>query len=416
MNSIFSTRHRHIVKAVIATVFTALSPCVGAATPLSAYYVYLAPTFPWLSLDPFTKSVAVNTATPPLVLANVPDARAYDITEIMRVGYVRGTPPNVAIYFYWRGAQRETPCRSFGTYLEIPSNVTPQSVVTDRATWFYPSSGLCSENSGTPPPTTATLAATDVVTFSEPVRRRALDGGQYDASAMAIKRNGVPWTTYHWGYRLGLVANVIKWDASSLTQAPELATWPALPSNADNFELTTLPPPFIEDDILEYANTADFPKQPNGQFFYAVTAADKTALDSVPAWQRTGKRFKSGGYVSACRFYGGKNGGPNTHFYSADDKECDALKQLPFLSYEGQTFAVNAPMPGKAGATPSVGTAVAASTCPTASKPLYRLYNNAGASNGAFVSNHRYVTERADVASAVAQGWLDEGMAMCVPE
>ena len=53
--------------------------------------------------------------------------------------------------------------------------------------------------------------------------------------------------------------------------------------------------------------------------------------------------------------------------------------------------------------------------CPIDSKPLYRVYNNASASSGRFVSNHRYLTERADVAAVVAQGWVDEGQVMCVP-
>ena len=141
-------------------------------------------------------------------------------------------------------------------------------------------------------------------------------------------------------------------------------------------------------------------------FFYAVLAAAKATLDALPVWTRTGNAFKSGGYVSACRFYGGKNGGPNTHLYTADDKECEALKQYPSLSYEGQTFAVYVPI--KAPAT------AATATCPAASKPLYRLYNNAAGSNGKFVLNHRYVTERSEVNAAVAQGWLDESTVMCV--
>ena len=245
-------------------------------------------------------------------------------------------------------------------------------------------------------------------TVRSPVRRKAIDGSQYDASPMEVKRNGAPWYNHFWGYRLGLVANVSTFDdATGRALVPE---WnpEGYPSPANNFELAFLPPPVIEDDVVEYVNKADFPTQPGGQFFYAVLASDKAALDAVPAWSRSGKSFKSGGYVSACRFYGGKNGGPNTHFYSADDAECTYLKQFPFLEYEGQSFAISVPVPSK-----TVGLV---SACPMASKPLYRLYNNAGASNGAFVSNHRYVTDRADVAAAVAQGWLDEGVVMCAPE
>ncbi len=248
---------------------------------------------------------------------------------------------------------------------------------------------------------------TDELTFGAPVRRTAIDGSQYDASPMKLTRNGLPWYTHFFGYHLGLVANESNWDAANLSKAGDLVGFFRFPSPVNNFELTALPPPWVEDDVVEYVNKPDFPKQPGGQFFYAVLASDKTLLDSVPNWQRTGKAFKSGGYVSVCRFYGGKNGGPNTHFYSADDKECAALKAVPQLSYEGQTFAVNMPMPGSN----TDGT----KPCPIDSKPLYRLYNNASAPGKDYVSNHRYVTERTDVTAAVAQGWVDEGQVMCVP-
>jgi serine protease len=117
--------------------------------------------------------------------------------------------------------------------------------------------------------------------------------------------------------------------------------------------------------------------------------------------------------VSVCRCCGGANGGPNTHVYSADADECDALKKVAALSYEGQTFAVSMPMRAKTAAQMLPG---ALRDCRVKSKPLYRLYNNASAPGKDYVSNHRYVTERADVIAAVAQGWVDEGHAMCVPE
>ena len=239
-----------------------------------------------------------------------------------------------------------------------------------------------------------------------PTRRRAVDGSEYDASPLIIKREGVPWFTHFWAYRMGLVASENNFNDADRSKLP--TGWSLFSSAAYNFELAKLPPPRIEDDVVEYVNRNDFPKQPGGQFFYAVLASDKALLDSMPNWQRTGKAFKSGGYVSVCRFYGGKNGGPNTHFYSADDKECAALKSVPALSYEGQTFAVNMPMPGN-----NVDSTKA---CPIGSKPLYRLYNNASAPGKDYVSNHRYVTERTDVVAAVAQGWVDEGQVMCVPQ
>ena len=173
-------------------------------------------------------------------------------------------------------------------------------------------------------------------TVRTPIRRKAIDGSEYDASPMEVKRNGAPWYTHFWGYRLGLVANESTFNAA--TGRALVPEWnpDGYPSPANNFELAFLPPPVIEDDVVEYVNKLDFPKQPGGQFFYAVLATDKALLDAVPAWQRTGKAFKSGGYVSACRFYGGKNGGPNTHFYSADDKECAALKASPRCRTRGK--------------------------------------------------------------------------------
>ena len=179
----------------------------------------------------------------------------------------------------------------------------------------------CGDTFAVGPPANEERFTTDEVTFGAPVRRTAIDGSQYDASPWKLTRNGLPCHTQFFGYHLGLVANESNWDAANLGKAGDLAGFFRFPSTANNFELTVLPPPWVEDDVVEYVNRQDFPKQPGGQFFYAVRAEDKTLLDSFPAWQRAGKAFKSGGYVSACRFYGGKNGGPNTHFYSADDKE-----------------------------------------------------------------------------------------------
>ena len=86
---------------------------------------------------------------------------------------------------------------------------------------------------------------------------------------------------------------------------------------------------------------------------------------------------------------------------------------MSVLSHEGQAFAVNMPMPAKIAAEALPG---AVRACPMKSTPLYRLYNNASAPGKDYVSNHRYVTDRADVVTAVARCWADEGYAMCIPE
>ena len=251
---------------------------------------------------------------------------------------------------------------------------------------------------------------TDVNTFGAPIRRRAIDGGAFDASPMTVTREGVPWMTYYWGYRLGMVESRSDWDDKNKGASAQFATWPAFPSPTQNFALTTLPPPFVEGEVTEYVNVKDFPKQPGGQYFYAARQADRDALDAVANWQRTKRSFNAGGYVNVCRFYGGgKPGGPNTHFFTADDKECAQLKTLPFLDFEGTPFVADLPI--------SATTTSQAATCRTGTRPLYRAYNNAYTATGKndWQSNHRFVTSKADVDAMVAIGWADEGVAMCVP-
>lgn len=316
---------------------------------------------------------------------------------------------------------REGVCNSF---FVLPTSVFAGQVVTvssnvwradnsDGKTYISYTEGVCDDFSSPPLNLVPHRFTDDQLNIGAPIRRTAIDGGQYDASPLKITRNGLPWYTYYMAYKLGPVANESDWDDANLTKAGDLVGFFRFPTPNNNFNLAYLPAPWVEDDVVEYVNRADFPNQPDGQFFYAVLASDKLLLDSAKNWSRTGNTFKSGGYVSVCRFYGGKNGGPNTHFYSSDDKECAALKKVTALSYEGQTFAVNAPMPAKTAEQNMPG---ATRDCPINSVPLYRLYNNASKSGGRFVSNHRYTVDQSDVAAFVAKGWVDEGHAMCVPK
>ena len=371
-----------------------------------AYYDLNRSRFPYLFPRSFETNAWFTGA------ANVPDSNASvgllpGVYRFVSFGYFPDRPQDGFNFYGYRDAV----CGSTGA--KLPAAPSAGLKVATNQTWGkYPGQTISDEyakcNISTATPRRTELQASETYTYGPPVRRQTIDGGQYDSSPMAVQRNDVPWMIYFWAYRIGLVAAQSNWDSANASKVPELVNFFSLPSPTNNFELLALPPPRIEDDVVEYVNKPDFPKQPGGQFFYAVLASDKTLLDSVPNWQRTGKAFKSGGYVSVCRLYGGKNGGPNTHFYSADDKECAALKAVPSLSYEGQTFAVNMPMPGS--------NADGTKPCPIDSKPLYRLYNNASAPGKNYVSNHRYVTERADVAVAVAQGWVDERQVMCVPQ
>ena len=395
----------------------------GAGVDLSRFYQYFWPTS--LSLGGAENALAIRTDFLPIIRvtgggAELPlfgsltgTASSYAQIESSTVSV---TDPTRVLLFDPR--RPNVPCRDTPTATVLPIKAGHE--VLETTNW-YDSIAICASHQdpfnggGNRGEYVAghTWTVPQKIVYGAPVRRKAIDGGQYDASPMVTARFDLPWLTYHWGYRLGLVAIEANWIASNLSNAPLFATWPSFPDVRDNFELSALPPPWIEDDVVEYVNLRDFPKQPGGQFFYAVRASDKVALDATTVWQRTGKAFKSGGYVSVCRFYGGLNGGPNTHFYSADQSECSALKNVSVLSYEGQTFAVNMPMPAQTQAQAVPG---ALRDCPVKSKPLFRLYNNASAPGKDYVSNHRYVTERTDVLAAVAQGWVDEGHVMCVPE
>jgi Repeat of unknown function (DUF5648) len=257
----------------------------------------------------------------------------------------------------------------------------------------------------------------DTFSFGAPVRKKAWDGGEFDASPMVHRRNGEPWLTVYWGYRMGAVESQFDWNEQRLRTLPEFEGWPSFADSNYEVALKTLPAPLSEGTVTEFVNTSDFPTSPGGVFFYAATDAERQALESGSSgvWQRTGKSFFHGGFVKVCRFYGSVSPGPNSHFYTASDLECDLLKSLQVkprpldrqqLNYEGIAFYANAPIRS--------GNTV---TCPTQSIPLYRAYNAAYTAQGkrTYDSNHRYSIDRADIAQVVALGWIDEGIAMCMP-
>ena len=387
------------------SVVAAVCLCAGAsAMSLENYYLLYFSTPARVDADP-----ALSTQYPPQIKSfTLPYPNIVDSIGLFVRVETSALSPRIVKFFgpySWRLA---TFCRV--EHSSIPFNVASgHQIVEDKQRRYDATSTTsCTPNFGFGlAPIRWTLE--DKITFNAPIRRKALDGGEFDASPMVIERAGAPWITYYWGYKLGLVESQSDWTDANRSKLP--ADWPVFPTAEDNFKLTTLPPPWMEGEVTEYVNTADFPRQPDGQYFYAATDADRAALDGIATWRRTGNSFKQGGYVSVCRFYGGANGGPNTHFYSADATECNWLKGFGFLSYEGQTFRVNKPLPLAANA--PAGTQA---SCPTGSKPLYRLYNNASAPGKNYVSNHRYVTSRSVVNAAVAIGWLDEGVGMCVPE
>ena len=129
-------------------------------------------------------------------------------------------------------------------------------------------------------------------------------------------------------------------------------------------------------------------------------------------WGETGQNFWawSQGWlrdsVYVCRFYGDAARGPNSHFYSASSDECRALLSLqratpdgqPRWNSEGYAFRVGLPANGY---------------CTGTLLPVYRAYNNGFARHAD--GNHRYVVDRSLLAPLLAAGWVDEGVAFCIP-
>ncbi len=274
-----------------------------------------------------------------------------------------------------------------------------------------------------PPPGQSVLGYrefSDTFTFGAPARRKTWDGMEFDASAMVHQRNGEPWLTTYWGYRMGLVESKFEWNETRLRTLPAFNGWPSYATEENELALATLPSPVTDGIVTEYLNTENFPNAPGGSYFYASNEEERAFLDAgTPGkWFRTGKNFKHGGYVAVCRFYGSVSPGPNSHFYTASDQECNLLKSLEIkprppskqqFNFENKSFYANVPIPAK--------TAGQAPTCPVDSIPLYRAYNLAYGPTGKrnYDSNHRFSTTRADIDEVVAKGWSDEGIVMCVP-
>jgi hypothetical protein len=130
---------------------------------------------------------------------------------------------------------------------------------------------------------------------------------------------------------------------------------------------------------------------------------------------RTGRLFLTGGTHPVCRFYGSLHPGPNSHFFTVDANECNALKAAQVTpvptsvqqwNYEGISYQT----------TPASVDAGGTRLCPANTKPVYRAYNNAFPASGprnSWDSNHRYSPLIADVAAMVNLGWRDEGIVFC---
>lgn len=173
----------------------------------------------------------------------------------------------------------------------------------------------------------------------------------------------------------------------------------------DYLRIDYVPPtPLVNGEVLvdEFYNTIV------KRHFITASSADKDAIDrgSVGAgWIRTGYQFKGytipgpaesrvGTQLPVCRFYAPVQ---NTHFFSADVRDCQLLRASRVWSDEGIAFWINGA--SQAG-------------CAAGTLAVTRLSDSRWRESS---SNHRYTTSNSQIADMKANGWLDEGVVMCAP-
>jgi hypothetical protein len=137
-------------------------------------------------------------------------------------------------------------------------------------------------------------------------------------------------------------------------------------------------------------------------YVVAADPAEIAARDdgTRPGWWRTGLRYlvsdtAEPGLVPVCRFRAAAFGEPAPHLLTASEAECEALKASDAWRYEGIAF--HALPPDEDGACDGMA--------------VRRYYN--GGRGGA--PNHAYSPHASHGADLVDAGYVDEGVAFCVP-
>ena len=153
--------------------------------------------------------------------------------------------------------------------------------------------------------------------------------------------------------------------------------------------------------VVEYYN-ASF-----GHYFMTADDDEVTGLDAGAydyAFLRTGLAFNAydqpgAGKAAVCRFFTtpGTFGPKSSHFYTANQAECEYVKNLPAWVYEKVAFYIPVPTNG---------------ACPGGTTPIYRMFNNG--QTGA--PNHRFTTSLLVYQDYTAtKGWSGEGIVFCAP-
>jgi len=247
-------------------------------------------------------------------------------------------------------------------------------------------------------------ASFDVSTFSPPVQviLRALKkyGMILADNGSAWYVSGVPDPRWNDDMLVGELARVKGSDFEAVDTS-------SLVADPDSGAVKSAGAPAADWAVIEYYNTG------LAHFFLTAFSAEAGFVDSGgagPGWQRTGaagfrvwSTSPGPGWSPVCRFYGNptigldeRRMGPNSHFYTIEPDECDAVKRDIGWVFEGIAFHARRLEGG---------------ACPAPWRTLYRAYNNGFPVKDA---NHRFAVDLATLQPLVGQGWRIEGAVMCV--
>ncbi len=171
------------------------------------------------------------------------------------------------------------------------------------------------------------------------------------------------------------------------------------------------PPPAGPPDEPETVAVQEFHHAVFDHYFITANPDEiaKLAGGFFAGWQPTGRSFNvyasaeaPAGAAAVCRFFSTAFAPKSSHFYAPSPAECAIVKENADWAFEGEVFSVPPANPE--------------GSCPPATVPVYRLYNDG---QGA-APNHRYTTDAAVRAQMIAQGWVPEGngalgVVMCSP-
>jgi len=136
------------------------------------------------------------------------------------------------------------------------------------------------------------------------------------------------------------------------------------------------------------------------QYFHTADGVEvRTIADGKfgQTWDRTMEFFRvwtsaASGRVPVCRFVRAGLGATNTHYFTADARECEAMQESSAWKFEGVAYYVV--LPDATGA------------CPDGTELLYRLRDSAAVA----APEYRYTADFATQKQMLAKGWVADGV------